>query len=96
VVDAQVVDARRYLMRPPEGHDDFDPFNVMLRGITPAMVRGEPRFADRLLKILAFANGLPLVDHNAAFDLGVIRAACVVSDLPWPAAPTRARSCSRA
>ena len=86
VVDGQVVDTRRYLMRPPEGYDEFDAFNVELHGITPAMVRGEPRFADRLPEILAFADGLPLVAHNAAFDMGVIRDACVVSDLPWPSA----------
>lgn len=86
VVDGRVVGSRRYLMRPPEGYDEFDPFNIELHGITPAMVRGEPRFADRLPEILAFADGLPLVAHNAAFDMGVIRDACLVSDLPWPAA----------
>lgn len=86
VVDGQVVDTRRHLMRPPAGYDDFDPFNIDLHGITPAMVRGEPRFADRLPEIIAFAEDLPLVAHNAAFDMGVIRDACVVSDLAWPAA----------
>ena len=86
VVDGQIVDGRRHLMRPPKGYDDFDPFNIGLHGITPAMVRGEPRFAQRLPEILGFANGLPFVAHNAAFDMGVIRDACVVSDLPWPVA----------
>ena len=85
VVDGQLVDARRFLMRPPEGYDGFDPFNMGIHGITPAMVRGEPRFGERLPEILAFTEGLPLVAHNAAFDLGVIRDACSVSDLPWPA-----------
>jgi DNA polymerase-3 subunit epsilon len=84
VVDDAVVDARRYLMRPPKGYDEFDAFNVMLHGITPEMVRHEPRFAERLPQILAFADGLPLVAHNAAFDIGVIRDACDVSDLAWP------------
>ena len=86
VVDGQVVDSRRYLMRPPEGWDEFDPFNIDLHGITPAMVRGEPRFAGRMPEIMAFAGGLPFVAHNAAFDMGVIRDACAVSDLPWPEA----------
>ncbi len=54
VVDGEVVDTRRYLMRPPEGYDEFDPFNIRIHGITPAMVRGEPRFAARLPEILAF------------------------------------------
>lgn len=84
VVDGQVVDARRYMMRPPEGYDDFDEFNVEIHGITAAMVQGQPRFADRLPEILAFAEGLPFVAHNAAFDMGVIRDACDASDLSWP------------
>jgi DNA polymerase-3 subunit epsilon len=82
----KVVDTRRYLMRPPKGFDDFDPFNIGIHGITPEMVRGEPRFADRLPEILAFAGGLPFVAHNASFDMGVIRDACVVSDIQWPEA----------
>lgn len=86
VAHGRVVDTRRFLMRPPAGYDAFDPFNIELHGITPAMVRGEPRFADRLAEIIAFAEGLPLVAHNAAFDMGVIRDACLASDLPWPAA----------
>ena len=86
VVDGQVVDARRYMMRPPEGYDDFDTFNVEIHGITAAMVHGQPRFAERLPQILAFADGLPFVAHNAAFDMGVIRDACDVSELEWPTA----------
>lgn len=84
VVDGRVVGSRRYLMRPPEDYDEFDPFNIDIHGITPAMVRGQPRFAQRLPEVLAFADGLPFVAHNAAFDMGVIRDACDVSDLVWP------------
>jgi DNA polymerase-3 subunit epsilon len=68
-----------YLMRPPEEVDYFDEFNVALHGITPAMVKKQPRFADRLPEILEFAKGLPLVAHNAAFDLGVIADAARLS-----------------
>jgi DNA polymerase III, epsilon subunit and related 3''-5'' exonucleases len=79
-----IVETRRLLMRPPEGLDWFDDFNIELHGITPAMVQHEPRFAARLPEILAFARGLPLVAHNAAFDLGVIRDACDESGVEWP------------
>ena len=78
-----VVDAVNWLMRPPEGFDGFDAFNVQLHGITPEMVAGQPRFAARLPQIIAFAEGLPLVAHNAAFDVGVMRDACEASE-PWP------------
>jgi DNA polymerase III epsilon subunit-like protein len=84
VVDGEVVGTRHNLMRPPAGYDDFDPFNISLHGITPEMVADEPRFSTRLPEILAFADGLPLVAHNAAFDMGVIRDACDESGLPWP------------
>ena len=84
VEGGQIVGTRRMLMRPPEGVDWFDDFNIELHGITPAMVRNEPRFAARLPEILAYAGGLPLVAHNAAFDLGVIRDACDESGLEWP------------
>jgi DNA polymerase-3 subunit epsilon len=84
VVDGQMVEARRVLMRPPAGYDDFDPFNIQIHGITATMVRDQPRFAERLPEILAFAGGLPFVAHNAAFDMGVIRDACDASELAWP------------
>lgn len=79
-----IVDAASWLMQPPEGFDEFDAFNVELHGITPAMVAGQPRFAARLPQLIAFAEGLPLVAHNAAFDVGVMRDACEVSGEPWP------------
>ena len=84
VRDGEVVGTANWLMRPPAGYDDFDTFNIALHGITPAMVRDEPRFAELLPEILAFVGGLPLVAHNAAFDVGVLRDACDVSGVPWP------------
>lgn len=84
VRDGVVVDATSWLMRPPAGFDDFDGFNIALHGITPEKVADQPRFAARLPEILAFADGLPLVAHNAAFDVGVLRDACDASDEPWP------------
>ena len=86
VIDGRVVESRKLLMRPPEDCDWFDDFNIELHGITPAMVRHEPRFAARLPEIVSFADGLPLAAHNAAFDLGVIRDACDASATAWPSA----------
>ena len=84
VLDGEVVETRRLLMRPPSSVDGFDDFNIGLHGITPAMVKGEPRFRDRLPEIVAFVGDLPVVAHNAAFDLGVIRDACDESNVRWP------------
>ena len=85
VEQGEITATANWLMRPPEGWDEFDDFNIALHGITPAMVRHQPRFATRLPEILAFVGDLPLVAHNAAFDVGVIRDACDVSEVPWPA-----------
>jgi DNA polymerase-3 subunit epsilon len=79
VESGKVTQSIAYLMRPPEGVDYFDDFNVALHGITPAMVEKQPRFAERLPEILEFAKGHPLVAHNAAFDLGVIADAARLS-----------------
>jgi DNA polymerase III epsilon subunit-like protein len=86
VINGELVESRHRLMRPPQGWDEFDEFNVMLHGITPAMVAHEPRFHKVLPEIVAFADGLPFVAHNAAFDMGVIRDACDASFIEWPQA----------
>lgn len=77
-------DDRHWLIRPPEGHDDFDGFNVSIHGITHEMVRAEPRWKDRFTPILDFIDGDIVVAHNAAFDMGVMRDACTYDGIEWP------------
>jgi DNA polymerase-3 subunit epsilon len=86
VIGGRVVSTYQRLMKPPEGIDEFDEFNIMLHGITPEMVANEPRFKDILPEIVAFADGLPFVAHYAAFDMGVIRDACDASGIARPEA----------
>jgi DNA polymerase-3 subunit epsilon len=80
-----VVSSHSWLTRPPAGLDRFDGVNVSLHGITPEMVADQPDFGDRLDQLLAITEGLPLVAHNAAFDMGALREACVAIDRDWPA-----------
>jgi len=82
--NGRVTATHRRLMRPPQGFDEFNAFNVMLHGITRKMVAREPRFAEVLPEIVEFAGGLPFVAHNAAFDMGVIRDGCGASEITWP------------
>ena len=84
VRNGEVEEKARWLMRPPEDHDHFEPMNIHIHGITPEMVEGEPRFAERRPDILTFAQGLPFVAHNASYDMGVLRAASGVSGLDFP------------
>lgn len=80
-----VVSTHSWLTRPPAGLDRFDAINVSLHGITPDMVADQPDFTERLDQLLELADGLPLVAHNATFDIGALREACVAVDRDWPA-----------
>ncbi|GAB3284103.1 hypothetical protein GCM10027449_27810 [Sinomonas notoginsengisoli] len=81
----RAVERASWLMRPPEGYDEFDPRNVAIHGIRPHEVAGAPRFADLFAEIGGFIGEDVLVAHNAAFDLGVIRSALEVSGMAAPA-----------
>jgi DNA polymerase III epsilon subunit-like protein len=71
-----------WLIRPPIF--EFSPFNVALHGITPEMCRSAPDWADTLSRIEEFRDGRPVLAHNAGFDIGVIRDACALTEIPWP------------
>jgi DNA polymerase-3 subunit epsilon len=71
-----------WLIRPPIFQ--FSPFNVALHGITPEMCRHAPDWGESLSRIEEFRGGRPFLAHNAAFDVGVIRDACSVTEIPWP------------
>lgn len=74
----------RWLMRPPEGIDYFDPFNVWIHGITEDMVADKPRWKKVLPAIVDFIGDDVVVAHNAGFDISVIRYACAVDNIEWP------------
>lgn len=82
VESGQVVDRHTWLIRPPIF--EFSPLNIALHGITPELCADAPIWQDSLARIVEIANGRPLVAHNAAFDIGVIRDACDATNLPWP------------
>jgi DNA polymerase-3 subunit epsilon len=47
---------------------------VRIHGITSAMLRGKPEFADIADEFLAFLGDGPLIAHNAPFDFGFLDA----------------------
>ena len=103
VENGQVVGRLHQLIRPNPCY--FDPFNVSIHGISPSDVADAPTFAQFWPSLWPQVSG-PLVAHNAAFDMGVIRCALdqvgrpypttdyfctkVIAKLAWPKHPTYA------
>lgn len=84
VRNGQIVESRHWLIRPPEGADWFDGWNIAIHGITAEMVADAPRWRDILPAIVDFIGDDVVVAHNAGFDLGVIRYACALDNIEWP------------
>lgn len=78
-----IVETFQSLIRPSVG--DFNPINVSIHGITADMVRNE-RTLDELWGDIScyFEAGVPVIAHNAAFDMSVLRASCSydIPDIP--------------
>lgn len=85
VRDGVPIDEQRWLIRPPASADHFDPFNVALHGISSEMVEDAPRWNALLPGLRDYIGEDVVVAHNAGFDIGVIRYACMVDQIAWPA-----------
>lgn len=84
VVNGKIEEQFQSYLKPPPGYEDFSPFNVMLHGVTHKDVIDAPEMPDFVQKLKEFSGGLPLVAHNAAFDIGVLRDALNVYGLSYP------------
>ncbi len=84
VRDGVVVDRDYWLIRPPEAHAAFLPFNVKIHNITAEMVVDSAPWEGQLDRLREFIGTDIAVAHNAAFDMGVIRAACAETITPTP------------
>lgn len=71
----EVVDSQCWLMRPPPGHDHFEPYNVSVHGINSMKVKDQPTFQALLPRILVFIGDDLVCAHNARFDAAVLDAA---------------------
>ncbi|NCA82226.1 MAG: hypothetical protein EOM72_05720 [Opitutae bacterium] len=101
VENGQIVGRLSQLIRPEPLA--FDPFNVSIHGITAKEVADAPTFSECWPSLWPRITG-PLVAHNAAFDMSVLRSSldsfraqypeteyfctCVISKLAWPEFPT--------
>ncbi len=78
----RVVEEFQTLIRPPAPVRAFDYRNVRIHGIRPSDVTNAPEFSEAAALIEEFAGDLPLAAHNAAFDMGVLRAAAEAAEVP--------------
>jgi len=70
VQEAQIAKRRSWLIRPSKVC--FDLNNVMIHGITADQVADKPTFAELWDDVHSEIEGMPLVAHNAAFDITVL------------------------
>lgn len=69
VRDGDVTQTLSWLCTPPAPIDEFDQANVNIHGITATDVQDAMPFAEALTKFVDLAGDLPVVAHNAQFDL---------------------------
>ena len=85
VTGGEVSATHHLLTQPPPGLNWFDGFNTSLHGIGPDTVADQPQFSDQLVAVLDIVGELPVIAHNAAFDIGAVRMGCVAAQIDWPA-----------
>ncbi|MFD2758322.1 3'-5' exonuclease [Gulosibacter faecalis] len=84
VRDGEFVERDTWLIHPPAGHDEFEPFNIQLHGVSPERVSAAPEWPESLQRLIDFIGDDVVVAHNAGFDIGVIVAATRASLLAVP------------
>ncbi|GAB3204532.1 exonuclease domain-containing protein [Nocardia tengchongensis] len=84
VRDGTRVGTHAWLCRPPAPLDYFGQMQMFKHKITPDRVAAEPTFAQRWPEVLREIGNLPVVAHNANFDMDNIRQACNFSGVPVP------------
>lgn len=71
-IDGNCVDEFYSLINPEE---DFDKFNISIHHIKPENVTDAPTYPTIINSLLSFIDTLPVVAHNAAFDIGCLEQA---------------------
>jgi len=73
VVDGNVEARFESLIKPHDEHSQFDGINIGVHGLKESDVRDSPEFYQVWPDVRDFVGDLPLVAHNAAFDVRVLR-----------------------
>lgn len=81
VVDHELTETFYTLVNP---NDYFSAKNIEVHGIHPEDVREAPDFSYVYPYMLQFINDLPVVAHNAAFDMSVLHASLKAHQFETP------------
>lgn len=71
VEDGTIMDSWTTLVDPETG---FDPWNSQIHGITPSMVRGQPRFPDVIARLHEFVGSRIVASHTTFDRVAIDRA----------------------
>ena len=80
----KITEKHHLLTVPPGSLNAFAAFNTALHGISHASLVNAPSFASRMAQVLTLVGDLPVVAHNAQFDLGAISDACEEANIDAP------------
>jgi DNA polymerase III epsilon subunit-like protein len=69
VQDGEVTERHHWLVRPPDDYEDSSLFNTRIHGIRAADGEDAPAFASLVPRISDLLSGLPVVAHDASFDI---------------------------
>ncbi|MFX3616937.1 MAG: exonuclease domain-containing protein [Sporolactobacillus sp.] len=81
VLDSQIVDSYYSLINPEE---PFDRSNIRIHGIQEEDVQHAPNMANLSTTLFQFIGDLPLVAHNAGFDMRVLQSSLSKYNLDCP------------
>ncbi|MCW2962278.1 MAG: polymerase epsilon-like protein [Thermoleophilia bacterium] len=84
VEDGRELYRQAWLIRPP-GNAYFWR-NIQVHGIRPEDTEDAPEFPHVWGEAMSMIGDRPLIAHNAAFDIGVIRGCCDLFSMPHPQA----------
>lgn len=70
---SKLIETYYSLLKPPAPYDYFEAFNVSIHGIKANDVESSPTLGENWGNISEFIGGLPVIAHNAGFDLSVLR-----------------------
>lgn len=85
VRDGKITNGFESLFKPPAEHNWFSAGNIAVHGITASMIESAPSYSSVLEKMLDFIGDDPLIAHNAAFDMGVLKASAEAIQVTLPA-----------